>query len=260
MKFSCLHGEMLSRELGSSDTTQLFTTARRQDTINQAQLEWVKQTESMQRTSTLSLSSGVQEYDLEANISDFLWLMSEGPTITVLDSASNTAYYAGKDDLPRHDITWMNSAWTNWRDASPGRPISWYLREQDGKTSIGIYPAPDISSGETWTIKIPYIARPTYMSISTEVPFTVALGTTSAAVIAILEPWHKALPHYAASILERMRKNYDGVQRQLQLFAAEVADYLQRHRPKGGGHITFLRRYRGERRPNRGAYDPYRWP
>jgi hypothetical protein len=45
MTFLQLYGDYLDIELGSADRTALFTTARRKDAVNRAQLEFAKQTE-----------------------------------------------------------------------------------------------------------------------------------------------------------------------------------------------------------------------
>ena len=65
MTFLELYGTELDRELGTVDRTQRFTTARRQAAINAAQVEFVKRTECLTRSVSISLVDGTREYDLE---------------------------------------------------------------------------------------------------------------------------------------------------------------------------------------------------
>jgi len=90
-------------------------------------------------------------------------------------------------------------------------------------------------------------------------PFSVVAGTSP---LKVLRPWHQALVHYAAALLEPLRKNYAGEQRQRQLFAAQVADYLQRQRPKGGQTVKLSRHYYRDarRRGSDRGYDIRIWP
>ncbi len=78
-----------------------------------------------------------------------------------------------------------------------------------------------------------------------------------------LRPWHQALAHFAASSLERYRKDLQASDYQLNRFAAYVSDYLQTDKPHGGQHVGFSRDYLRESRHRSGAViqqDPYRWP
>ena len=240
-----LYGERLHRELGSSDTAALFTTARRKAAVNEAQLEWVKQTESFLRQGSVTLADGVREYDLEAagviSAGDFLWLASQGAEYVFTDTNSTITYTTG-DDFPRIDVSTMNRDDAGWRNVAAARtPSSYYLREDGGTTILGIAPKPAIAIGESATVTLPYVAKPTDMTADADEPFTV-----SSNIKTILRPWHQALVHYAAALLEPLRKNYAAETRQRNLFAAQVADYLQRHRAKGGGRIRFARNYRAE--------------
>src|SRR5581483_12332865 len=87
------------------------------------------------------------------------------------------------------------------------------------------------------------------MTNDNEGPFVVAGNAKRA-----LWPWHQAPVHYAAAQLEKLRKNMEGVQIQMQMFAGFVADYLQKHRQKGGTQVGYVRDYRaGARRKGWGG-------
>jgi hypothetical protein len=73
-----------------------------------------------------------------------------------------------------------------------------------------------IGSGETAAITVPYVAIPPGMTADAEEPFSL----TGSDPKTLLRPWHQALVHYAAALLEPLRKNFVGEQRQRQLFAA----------------------------------------
>lgn len=251
MTFLELYGEALSHELGSDDTTQLFTTARRKSAINEAQDEFNRQTECFQKRATIALSDGTAEYDLEGSFTDFLWLGKDDVEVLHNDGTNDT-WYSGPD-LPRRDIPWLNRHEPGWRQASAGTPRMYYLREHGGNVYLGFYPAPDVEVGHTWTAYVTYVADPPDMSADGDEPYTL-----SSNVLIRLRPWHKALVHFAAGKLESLRRNYAVEDRQRQLFAAYIADYLQKQRRKGGQFVSLAREYRrseSERPP-----DPYRWP
>jgi len=247
--FLDLWRDRLHRELGSEDTTELFTEARRKAAVNEGALEWVKQTESYQRQARVTFSDGDQEKDLEAvafsplSDDDFLWVAQQGVEWEYVTGAPPTTplvytYRAG-EDFPRRDIPVLNRESPGWRSATATQfPESWYLRTDGGSTYFGLSSPAAVAVGEGAFAIIPYVAKPLTLTGDTEVPYSV-----SADALEVLEPWLQAIVNYAAAVLEPLRKNYQGEQRQRTLFAAQVADYLQRHRPKGGGRIQVGRRY-----------------
>lgn len=250
--FSQLYGEYLDAELGTADRTQLFTTAKRKDAVNRAQLEFVKQTECFTKDATITLVDDTQEYDLDAtgiiSAGDFLWIAMQGAEHTFTDASANVTYTAG-DDFRRVDIPELNERESGWRNtAAANRPSSYYVREDGGSVYLGIYPKPEIGASESASVRLPYVAIPPDMSGDSDEPFSATAGSTPKKT---LRPWHQALVHYAAALLEPLRKNYVGEQRQRQLFAALVADYLQRQRPKGGHVVRLARRYYAEARGRR---------
>jgi hypothetical protein len=241
MTLAQLIGDALSIELGSDDTTELFTTARRTAAVNAAQREWVRLTESFVREGSVALSDGVATYDVETALSDFIRLSKQGPAITVTVSGTITATYAG-DDLPRRDILWLDRYTPGWRQEPAGVPSRYYLQTDGGGHVIGLVPAPSIAAGETWALVVPYVAVVADLSDAGDVPFTVDGDPLLA-----LEPYHQALVHFAASTLERARKDYQASDYQLQKFLGYVQDYLQTTRVRGGRTIGVVRDYLGER-------------
>ena len=256
MTFATLYGTALDAELGTDDTN-LFTTVKRKAAINNAQRWFVTQTECLIRTGSFSVSDGTSENDHEAQIiaGDFIKLAQKfSPEIWIAESGQDTVHYAG-DTFPRRDVDWLNRHELGWRNQE-GYPCSWYLRAEGGTMLFGIYPTPDVQSGETWTAKVPYVAEPADMSADGDLPFTVS----SNALIA-LEPWHDALVYYAASELEKLRK---GTERSVFLFqraTQRVQDYLDKQRMPGGKAVRLARNYRTDARRMGGAvlgeYGPY---
>jgi hypothetical protein len=255
-----LYGERLNRELGSADTSELFTTARRKAAINEAQLEWVKQTESFTKQASLTMVDGTREYDLEAagiiSAQDFLWIAAQGAEYAWTD-ANGTVTYLADDTFPRRDVPILNREEPGWRNTDDASlPTSYYIREDGGTTYLGLFPPPAIGAGESAVVTLPYVAKPTDMSADVDVPFTASSNAKT-----ILIPWHQALVHYAAALLEPLRKGYQAEQRQRALFAGIVADYLQRHRPKGGQTVTLAHNYyRAARHGTQRPRDPRVYP
>lgn len=263
--FSDLYGEKLTRELGSADTSALFTTARRKAAINEAQLQFVKDTECFVKWVAVPLADSTQEYDLDATsviaADDYLWIAQEGAEHQFTDADGNIRYTRGEDDFPRKDLSTMQNEGIDWKNTSieSRTPTSWYIRQDGGSEFFGLVPIPLIGVGESALVNLPYVAVPPDMTDDTHQPFSVVLGTSP---LRKLRPWHQALVHYAAALLEPLRKNYQGEQRQRQLYAGWVADYLQKQRPKGGQLVTLSRTYYRDARSGRMAsarLDPRRY-
>lgn len=251
MTFLQLWDDNLDIELASSDTTQLFTTTRRKAAVNAAVLAFVRLTDCVKKYSSITVVDGTGEYDLEAEFTDFLRLQGD-PSVKIV-SGSTTTYIQG-EDLPFKEVDQLDIEDPGWRATDASTPKAWYLRYDGGATYLGLYPPPDISGSDTWTILVPYTPVPTDMSGSTDEPFTF-----SSNIPIRLRPYHQGLVHYAAAQLEPLRKNYSGAQRQMTLFNGFVAAYLEDERRNGGDQITMARDYYGESRSSR-PMDPRRWP
>jgi hypothetical protein len=246
MQFSSLYGRLLDQELGSQDSTVLFTTGRRQAAINDGQREFADLTECLVRQSTIAVSGGTQEYDLNAAAviasGDYTRVAKQGPTFVYTDAGANVTFLAG-DDFPRRDIPWLDRYEPGWREASPvssvqQMPRCWYLREDGPRVYFGMVPTPCTGSSATAKVLFPHVLYPDPLSSDTQLPFTV---NSSARLD--LRSYHAALSHYGAHQLEKLRRDEAASDRQLQKFMGYVSRYLQALRQKGGTTLTFARDY-----------------
>lgn len=263
--FGQLWGDRLDRELGSADRSSLFTEARRKAAVNEAQLEFAKQTECYQRIATITVAHNTPRYDLDAagiiSAEDFLCIASQGAEHAFTDVNGAVTYAAGKD-FPRKDPAQLNEEDPGWRNTSvtTNIPSSYGIEEDGGSVFLFLVPIPKIGAGESAKVNLPYVASPPDMTADSHEPFSVTPGSTPNKT---LRPWHQALVHYAAALLEPLRKHEAGRKTQLGLFAAQVADYLQKKRPKGGQTVRLARDYYREARGHRifaRAVDPTLWP
>ena len=263
MTFAHLYSSALDQELGTDDSTRLFTTARRQNAINLAQLQWCDLTECATRESTVTCSNGVGEYNLLSTVNvpsgDYLRLANQGPEYHLISSGTtkSTTFSAG-DNFLRRDIAWLNQNELGWRGSTGGTPTAYYERMDGGRRLLGLSPPPRIASSETGKVILPYVAKPSTMVDDTSVPFTFGSTTRDD-----LSPYHMALVHFAASELEKLRLNTEASQIQLQIFMGYVTRFTQALRPKGMRTIRMARNYFNERRRDRGESDvqqvPYPW-
>lgn len=246
-----LYGDLLDTELGSADRTELFTTVRRKAAINAGQAEFARLTGCLPVRGTIAVVDATAEYGLEAAFTSFRELAQDPVELLTNDGTTDT-WFTG-DDFVRRDIVWLDQHEPGWRTASAGTPMAYYVREGSGEVYLGLYPAPDIPGGETWTLYVTYQAQPTDMSLDADVPYTLSSNAKVS-----LAPWHIALVHFAASRLEKLRRNYAIEDRQRQLFASYVADYLSRKgRRPGGQRVSLARNYY---RMGAADPDPYSYP
>lgn len=234
-----LYGEDLDRELGTTDRTQRFTTARRKAAINDAQMEFIERTECLSGEFTVSVVDGTAEYDLESGVVNIIRVGKGGPSLKRVD-ATATIYIEGPDDFPQTNPPLLTRLTPGWRSLEAGTPGGWYLRRDGGSLYFGLTPPPDIPSGETWSLLVPCVVRATDMVNDTDKPFTISGGTSPGT----LTPWHPALVHYAAYLLEKYRKDPQRSGVQVQLFDSYVQRYLKQDRPKGGQMIQLATNYR----------------
>lgn len=242
MQFSELYGTELTRELGTADTTQLFTTLRRKAAINAAQLEFVKRTECLTRQASITIVDGTQEYDLEAIVAaDFGWISKQGPSIAI--TSGSTVRYLEGDDLEETSVERLNQEEPGWRGASAGTPTKFYIRREGGLIYLGLHPKPDISGTDTWALLVPYVAVPADMSADADEPFTV-----SSNAIKSLRFWHRALVHFAAMDLEKLRKDVAREMKQQSAFEYQLQQYEAAMKPKQGSQVRLARNYRASGR------------
>jgi hypothetical protein len=257
--FSHLHSSALDQELGTDDSTQLFTSARRQNAINAGVLAFADLTECYRRESTITCSNGIREYNLLSTVNvrdgDYLRLAKQRPEWTLTDSNSNLRTVSG-EDFPRREVEWLNQFEPGWRDSTGDTPQCYYERMDGGRRLIGLSPPPRIGSSETAILRLPFVARPPVMTASTDVPFTSSQGTRTD-----LEPYHHAFAHYGASELEKLRKDDHAVLTQMQIFLAYVQRFLDGLKPKGGHQVKHARSYFGESRQGRYSVSGIKaWP
>lgn len=240
--FSSLYSARLDRELGTDDTAVLFTTARRKSAINEAQEEFSELTECYRRQSSVTLTGGTAEYNLNSTLliadGDFLRFSKEQVTFVYTDASSNVTVLAG-DDLPRRDVPWLNRYQPGWQVSTVASsvmqmPEMYYDRAEGGAQYLGFFPTPSTGSSASMKALVPYVAKPQPLTSDTSEPYN---GRTD------LRPWHQALVHFAAHHLEKLRRDDQASDRQLQKFLGYVQRYLQNTRTKNGTSLTFGRSY-----------------
>lgn len=239
MQFSDLYGEELSLQLASSQASGgLFPTVRRKAQVNAGMREFVRLTECVKKTGSITVVDGTATYDLEATLTDF-WFLSEQEGISIAWTDGTTTWHLveGKD-LTRVDKRRLDREHPNWRAADAGTPRYFYLDTEGGTTVLGFYPPPDLQSGESATISVPYVPHVADMSDDADQPFTF-----SANAAVRLRPWHLAPVHYAAYKLEWARREFSLAKEQLGFFSALVKDYLDKQRPPGGDVVSYAHDY-----------------
>lgn len=257
MTFVELYGARLDEELGNSDSTQLFTDARRKFAINEGMRQFADLTECYTRHSSIASSHGIGEYNLLSTVhvpgGDFARLSKQQPEYQFTDTAGIVTYRAG-DDFRRTTVEELNEREPGWRGSTGGTPQVYYERMDGGRRLLGLYPPPQIAAGQTGTVLVPYVAIPPTMTSDTEVPFTQSSGVTRTD----LEPFHMACVHYAAYQLEKLRVQPAEGAQQLQLFIAYVQRFVGELRPKGGTVVKPARGYFRESRRGGGGLRAWR--
>lgn len=242
-QFSQMWGDDLTTELGTSDTSVLFTDARRKHAVNQGYRQFADLTECFVRRSSISVSSSAQEFNLNSTSvlstgAQFLRIAAEGPAYIKTDTAGNQQIYAG-DDFPQRAIPFLDSDDPSWRSTTtPANPTGWYLRNEGGRLFFGLDKPADVSTSETAELLIPYVANPSSMTSDTQIPFAVSTNYRDD-----LYPYHQALVHYAAYQMEKLRRDDERADKQMQLFMSYVTRYNQQNRKKGSNGVRMARSY-----------------
>lgn len=231
--FSDLYGTDLDTELGSADRTVLFTTTLRKRYVNEGVRRFNDETGCYVKRDTIALVDETGEYDLQTETTDFQRLTKEQPVLRITPTSGDPIDLTGEDFQPTTEAE-LDATDPDWRSQT-GTPRKWYLRKATGAHYIGLFPAPDIPSGETWTVLLPYVAAPPTLSADGDVPWSDRDD---------LVPYHRGPLYYAAAQLEKLRKNWDGVARQMQAFAAVVALYRADQQPAFGARIRLATDYR----------------
>jgi hypothetical protein len=222
-----LYGIALDHELGSYDVSELFTTVRRKAAINRAQREFARLTQCFVVELVQPLLTGTARYDLDTlSLGTFVNF-----TARALRLRKTSVSGVTEDRLTRHDEAWLDVHRPGWVNTPQrGTPDVWALSVRGGTNEIALSPQPDVLAGETWALVVPALLNPPDMGGDTDVPFSWPAGNPQMA----LEPYHWGIAHYAASLLERLRKDREAVESQLTLFGAYVQDWKATRRPRGG--------------------------
>lgn len=258
MTFAELYGSELDHELGSSDTTELFTTLRRKAAINRAQREFARLTQCFVVELSIALSAATF-YNLDSESGGLFVNFMARPfrlkrTVTATSATSQTR-------LTRRDEAWLDRERPGWRDRpASGTPDVWAFIVRGGANEIALDPAPNIPSTETWSLEAPLLLNPADMTADGDVPFTYAGDPQTA-----IEPYHPALAHFAASRLERLRKDREAEESQLAKFGAYVQDWKATRRVRGGDQRVlqvrdYLKRVRSPGGAAISQQDPFTWP
>lgn len=257
MQFSSLYMARLDEELGTDDQSVLFTTARRKAAVNMGVREFAELTECFLRESTVTLTGGTREYDLNSSLvipgEDFVRLAKQQVEFRYVDASSNLTVLTG-DDLPRRDIDWLNRYEPGWQDSTVASSVAQmpqfhYERVAAGGRYLGFTPVPSTGSSASMTAIVPYVARPPLMTSDTSEPYQIGAN-----VRRDLRDFHQAPVHFAAHQLEKLRRDKEASDTQLQKFLGYVTRYLQNNRIKGGQTLTMARNY--FKTQNRAASDP----
>jgi len=245
--FSELTGELLNFELHSADTSQLFTSTRRNLAVNAGYQEFAVLTECFIRRSSITCSCNTTEYVL-STLAGFSRLHASGPEYRLTSSGSSglTTILAG-DGLPRRDEVWRNRFDAGWRQSTtPRQPTGYYLRMDGGRLFFGFDVPPDIGSSETAVLRVPYVAIPDAMTASTDVPFTLSTYARND-----LAEYHQGIVHYATHQLEKLRGDDEASDRQYAKFLQYIDRFRSNTRDKAGRFVTYAKSYlrNASRRP-----------
>lgn len=247
--FSSLYGARLDRELGTDDTSILFTTARRKAAVNEGAVEFANLTGILTRWASVTWPGGTAQINLNSTAiiadGDFGGFAKEPVEFRYTDASSNVTLLTG-DGLPRRDIPWLDQYRPGWQLSTVASsvmqlPEIYYVWQDGNAYYLGMTPVPSTGSSASIAVRVPYLAEaPTMVSDSSE-PFQ--FGSTSLTPRADLSAYHQGLVHYAAHQLEKLRRDEQASDRQLQKFLGYVSRCLQDMRVRGPRVIRQARNY-----------------
>lgn len=244
--FEYLSGPGLDLELNSADSNTLYTTARRQQAVNDGAAEFADLTECLIRQSSITVSCNTTEYMLLSGSvlggsTDYTRLAKQGLEYRVQSSGSTKTWvtWISGDDFQQKPIEWRNRNDAGWRQSTtPQTPTGYYLKPNGGNLFFGFDHPPKVGSSQLAEVLVPYVARPALMTSSGDIPFTV--NSTARVDLTI---YHRALSHYAAYKLLPLIGDEQGSQNQLQKFMGYVARFFQMSKPRGGVQVQLGRNY-----------------
>lgn len=233
MTFVELYLDALDHELGSQDRAQLFTVARRKAAVNRAHKEFARLGKiSLPREVVIPVVNGTAQYDLDAATADRFASFGRPP----LRLRSTGTGRVAATSLVVRTTAWLDEARPDWRDSqADGAPEFIAHDPRDGVNYLVFVPIPRSAVSETWELVVPYQANPANMVGDAEEPFDGRPDT---------EPYHWALAHFGAAILERLRKDPDAEKNQIAKFGAYIEDWNATRRPPGAHkHVLMQRDY-----------------
>jgi len=256
--FSHLYSSALDRELGTDDSTRLFTTGRRKDAINEGLQQFAVLTHCLERKVTLTLAHDQNAVNLASTD-----VIAEGDVLSVsgtpeefryTDTNGTVTVLAGPD-LPRVSQSWLNRNEPGWQAESTIStgvqqfPRYTYVRTGPDGRFIRLYPTVGRgSTNDSMALVVSYIAQAPVLTADTQVPF-VGIGSTTAPPIPDL--YHYAAVHYGAAQLEKLRRDYEASQHQMQSFLGYVTEWQHQHEPVGMRTVQSGRSYFSEARSHR---------
>lgn len=236
-QFSQLWGDDLTTELGSNDTSVLFTDARRKHAVNVGLRQFADLTECLVKQASVSVSSSAREFDLLSTTviadGDFVRVADQGPVYIKSDTAGNQQVIAG-DDFPERRIPFLDAAQSGWRSTTTGDPQGWYLRTDGGSKYFGLDCPANVSTAETAELLIPYVPYLSSMTSDSLVPWSSRVD---------LSLFQQASVHYAAHLMEKLRRDDERADRQLQQFLGYVQRYNAQKQKKGPKAVRMARSY-----------------
>ena len=128
MDFVGMYGDAIDTQLGTTDRTQRFTTARRKLEINSGQREFLRLTNCYVRRKDITLIDNTREYDLIAEIAEanFFRLTGSDQLPVIKRTISSVVdYIAGETDFPRRTPDWLDRFDPGWRASTKGTPTAW---------------------------------------------------------------------------------------------------------------------------------------
>jgi hypothetical protein len=248
--FSNLYSSRLDRELGTDDQSLLFTTARRKSAINEGLTEFADLSECLTRWVAVAITDGVMEYNLNSTTTipggDFVRLAKEDLSYVYQDASSQVSVATG-DAFVRRDVGWLNRYQPGWSLATVSTgvqqiPSIYFLRPDEEALWLGFTPVPGLGSSASANVLVPYLAASPILTSDTQEPYTFTLGSRHD-----LRIYHQAAVHYAAHQLEKLRRDDQASDRQLQKFLSYLARYAAATRVKGGRTINTVKSYFGRR-------------
>ena len=237
--FSQLWNDELTTELGSNDTSVLFTDARRKHAVNVGLQQFADLTECCVVQSSISVSSSAREFNLLSSVLagssalKFSRMADQGPVYVKTDTAGNAQYIAG-DDFPERKVPLLDAAQDGWRSTTPGDPQGWSQRVGSSGRFFGLDCPANVSTSETAELLIPYIPYLSSQTNDTAVPY---FGRSDLFI------YHQASVHYAAHLMEKLRKDKEASDDQLNRFMGYVTRYNAQKQKKGPKAVRMARSY-----------------